>query len=111
MGVYDTATKLASEIKNSKEYRTFKKNMQEVRADKECEELLKNYRTYQLELQNYAMQNKKMDKKSMKVADDIQRKVTNNKKLYNYLNSEQKFTQMMNNINKVLADAVKPDYE
>ena len=111
MGVYDTATRLASEIKSSKEYRLFKKSMQEVRNDKNCESLLKDFRMCQIEVQNSTMQNKKMDKKYVKKAEDLQRKVNNNKKLYNYLNNEQKFTQMMNNINKILADAVEQDYE
>ncbi len=34
MGVYETATKLANEIKNSKEYRNFTKSMNELKNDK-----------------------------------------------------------------------------
>ena len=111
MGVYDTATKLASEIKSSKEYRNFKKHMKEVKSDKDCEELLKNYRIAQIEIQNYAINNQKMDKKSKKKIEDLQSRVANNKKLNNYLNSEIKFAQLMENINRILSQAVEKDYE
>ena len=41
MAIYETATKLANEIKSSKEYTQFKKKyMQEVKKDPECEKLL-----------------------------------------------------------------------
>ena len=33
MGVYESATKLASEIKLSQEYKSFKKSMNELKSD------------------------------------------------------------------------------
>ena len=80
MAIYETATKLANEIKSSKEYTQFKKYMQEVKKDPECEKLLK-------------------------------KKVSNNKKLSRYLNSEQQFTSMMAHINQILSQAVENDYK
>ncbi|CEH35309.1 YlbF family regulator [Romboutsia lituseburensis] len=111
MGVNDTATKLANEIKNSKEYKSFKKNMAEIKNDKECEKLLTDYRKAQVQIQNFAMRNQQLDKRTMSKIDIIQKKVYSNKKLCDYLNSEQKFTTMMNNINKILAQAVEKDYK
>ena len=40
MSVYDTATKLASEIKNSKEYLDFVDNMKIIKKNKNYENLL-----------------------------------------------------------------------
>lgn len=111
MGVYDTATKLASEIKNSKEYKDFRRSMKEVKRDKNCEELLKAYRSSQVELQTHMIQRKEIDKKTKKRIEDTQKKVSNNKKLINYLNNEQKFTQLMNNINNIIGKTVEKDYE
>lgn len=111
MGVYDTTNKLANEIKNSKEYKDFQRYMKAIKADKETEELLREYRTIQLQIQQNAMQNKRIDKKSMIKIETIQKRVSNNKKIYNYLISEQKFTSMMENINKILAKAVEQDYK
>ena len=111
MAVNDTATKLANEIKNSKEYKDFKKSMNEVKNDKECEKLLKEYRAIQIQVQNYTMRNQQLDKRTILKVDNIQRKVASNKKLCDYLNSEHKFTLMMDGINKILAQAVQKDYK
>jgi cell fate (sporulation/competence/biofilm development) regulator YlbF (YheA/YmcA/DUF963 family) len=111
MGVNDTAMKLANEIKNSKEYKEFRKSMKEIKNDQDSEKLLKDYRNIQIQIQSYAMKSQQIDKKTMNKIEATQKRVANNKKLCNYLNSEQKFTLMMNNINKILAQAVEKDYK
>lgn len=111
MAVNDTAMKLASEIKNSKEYKEFRKYMKQVKTDKECEKLLKDYRNIQLQMQSYAIRNQQIDKKTMSKIEGTQKKVASNKKLCNYLNSEQRFTLMMDNINKIIVQAVEKDYK
>ena len=111
MGVYDTAGKLANDIKNSKEYKEFRKYMIEVKNDNETENLLREYRLLQLELQKNAINNKKLDKKGKIKIESIQKRVSKNKTIYNYLISEQKFTSMMDNINKILANVVENDYK
>ena len=110
MGVYDTATKLASEIKGSKEYKIFRKNMKDVKNDKKSEELLKEYRDMQIYIQGLAIKGKELDKKMVRKLETIQKKVANNINVSNYLDSEEKFAQMMNNINKIIADSVEKDY-
>ncbi|MDK2563257.1 YlbF family regulator [Romboutsia sedimentorum] len=111
MSVNDSAIKLANEIKNSKEYKDFRKYMKDVKNDKECEKLLKDYREIQIKIQTHTIKNVAIDKKTMNKIESTQKRVSNNKKLSNYLTSEQKFTLMMNNINKILAQAVEKDYK
>lgn len=111
MGVYESAASLASEIKNSKEYKAFQKSMQEVRADGKSENLLKDYKMSQMGFQNYRIQNKSIDKKTMKRIESLENKIKNNKKVYNYLKNEEKLIKMMNNINVILSDAVENDYK
>ena len=111
MGVYDTAGKLANDIRNSKEYKEFTKYMIEVKSDNETENLFKEYRLLQLELQKNAINNKKLDKKGKSKIEAIQKRVSKNQTIYNNLISEQKFTSMMENINKILANVVENDYK
>lgn len=111
MGVNDMAMKLANEIKNSKEYREFRKSMKEIKNDEGSEKLLKDYRNIQIQIQSYSIKNQQIDRKTMSKIEGIQNRVANNKKLCNYLNSERKFTLMMTNINKILAQAVEKDYK
>lgn len=111
MGVYDTATKLASEIKNSKEYKNFKSCMREVKKDKNAEDLLKDFRITQMEIQKQNMKNLHLDKKLQRKIENIQKKVNSNKTVNNYLTSEKNITILMDNINKILAKAIEEDYK
>ena len=111
MSVYDTATKLASEIKNSKEYLDFVDNMKEMKKNKDNEILLSEYKKNQYNLQYATMNNKKIDKKSLKKMEEIQNKIRHNDQIYNYILSEEKFNIMMDNINKIIANTIKEDYK
>ena len=111
MSVYDTATKLASEIKNSKEYLDFVDNMKIIKKNKNYENLLSEYKKTQYNLQIATMNNKKLDKKTLKKMEDIQNKIRHNDQIYNYILSEEKFNIMMDNINKIIANTIKEDYK
>lgn len=111
MSVYDVATKLASEIRNSKEYKDFVDNMKEIKGDKNNEYLLSEYKKRGYNIQYATMNNKKVDKKSIKRMEDIQNKIRHNEKIYNYLLAEEKFNLMMDKVNKIIAQSVKEDYK
>lgn len=111
MSVYDTATKLASEIRSSKEYKNFVDNMKEMKRYKSNEQLLSEYKKRGYSLQYANINNKKIDKKSVKKMEEIQNKIRNNDKIYNYLLAEEKFNIMMDSINKIIAQAIKDDYK
>ena len=110
MSVYDIATKLASEIKNSKEYLDFVDNMKIIKKNKNYENLLSEYKKTQYNLQLATMNNKKLDKKTLKKMEEIQNKIRHNDQIYNYILSEEKFNIMMDNINKIIANTIKEDY-
>ena len=111
MSVYDTATKLASEIKNSKEYLDFVDNMKIIKKNKNYENLLSEYKKTQYNLQIATMNNKKLDKKTLKNMEEIQNKIRHNDQIYNYILSEEKFNIMIDNINKIIANTIKEDYK
>ena len=111
MSVYDTATKLASEIKNSKEYLDFVDNMKIIKKNKNYENLLSEYKKTQYNLQIATMNNKKLDKKTLKKMEEVQNKIRHNDQIYNYILSEEKFNIMMDNINKIIANTIKEDYK
>ena len=111
MSVYDAATKLASEIKNSKEYLDFVDNMKIIKKNKNYENLLSEYKKTQYNLQIATMNNKKLDKKTLKNMEEIQNKIRHNDQIYNYILSEEKFNIMMDNINKIIANTIKEDYK
>lgn len=107
MSVYESATKLAEDIKKSEEYKKFQKSMKEIKKDKKSESILKEYKYYQLKLQRSQVKNNSYEEN----INSIQKQVRKNKKVYNYLENEQNFMKMMNNINAILSEAVNKDYE
>ena len=111
MSVYNTATKLASEIRNSKEYNEFIDNMKIMKNDKNSEYLLNEYKKIGYNLQYATMNNKKIDKKSIKKMEEVQNKIRYNENIYNYLLAEEKFNIMMDSINKIIAESIKEDYK
>ena len=111
MAIYETATKLANEIKSSKEYTQFKKYMQEVKKDPESEKLLTEYKMTQVKVQNFTVNDQKDQKRNLAKFESLKKKVFNNKKLSRYWNSEQQFTSMMAHINQILSQAVENDYK
>lgn len=111
MPIYESATKLASNIRDSKEYRDFKKSMDEIKKDKESEDLLKNYKFIQLQMKSYENKDERLYQRSKEIYKSMNKKVIKNKKVSRYLINEEKFNIMMNNINKIIADAIKDDYK
>ncbi len=110
MGVYDSTTKLASDIKSSKEYKEFKKSMKIVKNNPKYESILNNYRKIQMEIKSRSMNGVTVDKNTIKTEQELRKIISNNKELSKYLDSEYKFTAMMEKINKILASAVYEDY-
>jgi cell fate (sporulation/competence/biofilm development) regulator YlbF (YheA/YmcA/DUF963 family) len=111
MGVYDTATRLASEIKNSEEYKNFTKCMKAVKRDSASESLLKEFRIIQIEIQNKNIQNMPIDNRLRKKVEQIQLKISENNLVNDYLISEKKLMRLMENINKILAKTLEDDYK
>lgn len=111
MSVYDSTTKLASDIKESKEYKEFKKNMKIIKSNPNYEVILNNHRKIQMDIKSKHLNGITVDKKTLKTAQDLKKTISNNKDLSRYIDSEYKFTSMMDNINKILASAVYEDYK
>ncbi|WGX76875.1 YlbF family regulator [Paraclostridium bifermentans] len=111
MGVYESTTKLASDIKDSKEYKEFRKYMKVVRSNPNYELILNNYKKIEMDIRSKKLRGVKLDSKTLKISQDLKKQISANKDLKSYLEYEQKFTTMMDKINKILASAVYEDYK
>ena len=76
MAIYETATKLANEIKSSKEYTQFKKYMQEVKKDPESEKLLTEYKMTQVKVQNFTVNDQKDQKRNLAKFESLRKYLT-----------------------------------
>ncbi|MDO7203027.1 YlbF family regulator [Paraclostridium bifermentans] len=52
MGVYESTTKLASDIKDSKEYKEFRKYMKVVRSNPNYELILNNHKKIEMDIRS-----------------------------------------------------------
>lgn len=105
---YDTAIKLAEELKNSEEYKTFKALADKVRDNETTVALLKDYHKLQIEVQSMMYTGEKDDAKlerMQKLGEVLQL----NPDASEYLIAEYRLNTVIGDIYKIIADAVNID--
>ena len=107
MNVYDTVNKLAQEIKESDEFKNFKKYKELVKANAEVNELIKKFETLRYEIQISAMQGLETSKDKEKELQDIYVELLSKENVKEYFEAEFKFNILFADVNKIIGDAVK----
>lgn len=106
--VYDTANQLAKELKQSEEYRTFKKLREQVTENDTTKSLLTEYHRLQIKAQAAAVSGSKDDEtleKLQKIGEVLQL----NKEASDYLLAEFRLNRMLGDVYKILAEAIDVD--
>ena len=106
--VYDTANQLAKELKQSEEYRTFKKLREQVTENDTTKSLLTEYHRLQIKAQAAAVSGNKDDEaleKLQKIGELLQL----NKEASDYLLAEFRLNRMLGDVYKILAEAIDVD--
>lgn len=106
MNVYDTANRLAYEIKNSDEYKNYKKVKEEVKENLELKEKLEQFEKARYEVQIVAIS---QGKKDIEKAEDMQKmyvELVGNEVMKRYFDAELKFNIMLGDVNKMISEAV-----
>ncbi len=106
--VYDTANQLAKELKQSEEYRTFKKLREQVTENDTTKSLLTEYHRLQIKAQAAAVSGKKDDEtleKLQKIGEVLQL----NKEASDYLLAEFRLNRMLGDVYRILAEAIDVD--
>ena len=107
MNVYDTVNKLAQEIKNSDEFKNYKKYKELVKANPEVRELIKKFETLRYEIQISAMQGLESNKDKEKELQDIYVELLKKENIKEYFEAEFKFNILLADVNKIIGDSVK----
>ena len=107
MNVYDTVNKLAQEIRESEEYKNFKKYKEIVKADNETNEMIKKFEALRYELQIAAMQGLEVNKDKEKELQEVYAKLLAIENVKEYFDSEFKFNILLADVNKIIGDSVK----
>lgn len=107
MNIYDTANKLASEIKQSEEYQNYKMAKETLNLNTELKEKIKKFEMSRYEAQITAMQTGKNDEEKIKRMQEQYAELIEIEEARKFFDAETKFNIVIADINKIIGDAIK----
>lgn len=107
MNVYDTANKLAMEIKSSEEYNNFKQAKQKINLNPEYKIKVAEFEKLRYEQQINSIQSGKNDTNQMKKMQEIYKNLIEIEEIKQYFDAELKFNILIGDINKMIGEAIQ----
>ena len=107
MNVYDTANRLAYEIQESEEYKSYKKLKDAVMANPETKNKIQEFEKlrYDIQLMQYTGENK--DEAKTQKLEEMYRMLVEDKQIKEYFDLEVKFNVMIADVNKIIAESIR----
>lgn len=107
MNVYDTANKLAQEIRSSEEFLSYKKAKKNLDSNVELKTKVEEFEKTRYEVQVLAMQGKQVEEEKNKKLQEMYTILIQNKEIKEYFDLEVKFNVMLADVNKIIAESVQ----
>ena len=107
MNVYDTANRLAQEIKQSEEYVNYKMAKQALNLNVELKEKIKKFEQSRYEAQIEVMQTGKQNEEKFKQIQDLYSELIENDDAKKYFEAETKFNLIVADVNKIIGEAIR----
>ena len=107
MQVYDTANRLASEIKSSEEYKNFKIAKQTINLNLELKKKMEEFEKARYEEQLEMMQTGKQDENKKNKVKELYTELMEQEEAKMYFDAELKFNVLIGDVNKIIAESVK----
>lgn len=107
MNIYDTANKLASEIKDSEEYKNYKQAKEKVMQNTELKSKVDEFEKIRYDAQVLAIKSGEGDSEKIKKLQELYSILIENKEIKEYFDLEVKFNVMIADVNKIIAEAIK----
>jgi cell fate (sporulation/competence/biofilm development) regulator YlbF (YheA/YmcA/DUF963 family) len=107
MNVYDTANRLAGEIKQSEEYMNYKMAKQTLNLNSELKEKMAEFEKARYEVQIETMQTGKNNEEKYKVVQDMYAELIENSEAKRFFEAETKFNIMIADVNKIIGEAIR----
>lgn len=107
MNVYDTANKLAQEIKTSEEYMNYKMAKQAININSELKTKIDEFEKARYEAQIIAMQTGKNDDEKMKKVQDLYTELMENQEAKKFFEAETKFNILFADVNKIIGESIR----
>ena len=107
MNVYDTANRLASEIKQSEEYVNYKMAKETIALNQELKNKIQNFEQLRYDEQLTAMQTGKNDEEKMKKIQEAYVELIEIDEAKKFLEAETKFNILIADVNKIIGESIQ----
>ena len=107
MNVYDTANRLAEELKQSEEYSNYKMAKETLNINHVLKKKIKEIEEARYDAQITAMQTGKNDEEKVKKMQDLYVELIQDDIAKKYFEAEMKFNILLADVNNIIGDAVK----
>lgn len=107
MNVYDTANKLAEEIKQSEEFIAYQMAKQAINLNFELKSKIEEFEKARYEAQIIAIQTGKDDENKMRHVQELYGELIQNQEASKYFDAEMKFNIMIADVNKIIGNAIQ----
>ncbi len=107
MNVYDTANRLAQEIKASEEYVNFKTAKDAIKLNSELDSKIKEFDVARYTSQLESMQTGKTDEEKMKKVQELYTELIEEPDAKRYFEAETKFNILVADVNKIIGEAIR----
>ena len=107
MNVYDTANRLAQEIKQSEEYMNYKMAKQAINLNTQLKEKMSEFEKERYDVQLEMMQTGKNNEEKYKKVQDLYAELVENEEAKRFFEAETKFNIMIADINKIIGEAIR----
>ena len=107
MNVYDTANKLAYEIKNSPEYLDYKKIKTEIANNPKLKEKIDNFEKMRYEIQVFSINGGEQDNEKAEKMQKLYLELIQIDEVKKYFDLELKFNVLLADVNKIIGEAIQ----
>ncbi len=107
MNIYDTANRLAQEIKQSPEYNNYKMAKQALNLNTSLKEKMAKFEQKRYETQLIAMQTGKQEEEKLKEMQDLYAELIEIDDAKKFFEAETKFNIVIADVNKIIGEAIR----
>lgn len=107
MNIYDTANKLAAELKQTDEYKAYKTSKQQLESNAEVKSKIEEFDKLRIETQKAMLKGEENSNELSVKLQNLYTELYQNEVAKNYLEAEMRFSVMVTDINKIISEAIK----
>ena len=107
MNVYDTANKLAYEIQESEEYKSYKRLKNELMSDTNSKTKIEEFEKLRYDVQLMQYTGEEKNEEMSKKLEEMYKTLVQDSKIKEYFDLEIKFNVMIADVNKIIAEAIR----